>query len=60
MTETHYRVESESPKGQQILDLFVEKRSKKQAEWLVSYIEKICDDSAENLGLTIIKIKVKS
>lgn len=60
MPEPRYRVESESPKGQHILECFLDTpMPKDKAEYIVSYVEKMCDDSADNLGLRITEIGEK-
>ena len=58
MMPPRYRVEAESPKAQRQLNwLECDDLTQKGAEWVVTHIAHLLDDSAGNLGLKIVEVK---
>ena len=54
--EPRYRVESEA--HYEILDHIFYADTLEECEWAVSYVEKMLGDSAESLGLRVVRIEV--
>ena len=56
MPDARYRVESEA--HYEILDNLFYADDLEGCEWAVSYVEKMLGDSAESLGLRVVKMEV--